>query len=73
MEHEKIKKGFIEAYDTHGDSIFRFCLVKTSNRDVAQDLMQETFMRYWQQLRDGKRMKHEKAFLFTVAPFFFFS
>lgn len=58
---------FNECYDCYADSIFRFCLVKVSNRDVALDLTQETFTRLWDMIRTDKDISHPRALLFTIA------
>ncbi len=65
--HIHIKTHFLKVYDTYANSIFRFCLVKTSNHEKAQDLTQEVFMRLWQALREGKKFTNERAFLYAVA------
>lgn len=54
-------------YETHADSIFRYCFFKTSDRDVALDLTQDAFMRVWDYLAGGKKIDNMNAFLFTVA------
>lgn len=67
MEQNTLKDTFKETYDLYADAIFRLCVLKTSNEDVAVDLMQETFMRYWAQLSRGKEMRNTRAFLYTIA------
>ena len=58
---------FEDIHKAESDAIFRFCLVRVSNRDQALDLTQETFLRLWQSLTDGKEILNNRAFLFTVA------
>lgn len=67
MEHGAMKDAFLEAFDSYGDAIFRFCMVKVSNKELAEDLTQETFTRYWQALRDGKYMTNTRSYLYTIA------
>ncbi len=67
MEHDTIKAQFLIMYDAYNDAIFRFCLLKVSNRELAQDLTQETFMKYWQVMRKGEVLKNERAYLYTLA------
>ena len=67
MQHETLQTQFLGAYDTYNDAIFRFCLLKVSSREVAQDITQEVFMRYWQNLRKGEDFKNERAFLYAIA------
>lgn len=67
MDHDEMKDAFLRAYDAHGDEIFRFCVMKVTNRELAQDLTQEVFMRFWQQQQRGAVLKNERAFLYTLA------
>lgn len=65
-EHIK-KEEFLTVYDEHGDAVYRRCLFKTSDHEVARDLMQEAFTRTWDYLAAGKDIDNVKAFVFTVA------
>lgn len=67
MNQSSLKESFLQSFDAYSDAIFRFCLVKTSNKELAEDLTQETFMRYWQSLQDGKTMTNTRSFLYTIA------
>ncbi|HUY62787.1 MAG TPA: RNA polymerase sigma factor [Candidatus Paceibacterota bacterium] len=58
---------FLSAYESHADSVYRFGLLKLSDKDAALDLVQDVFMRYWDVLRKDARATHERAFLFTIA------
>jgi RNA polymerase sigma-70 factor (ECF subfamily) len=66
-KHITYEKQFLEAYDQYADAIFRFCLFKTSNRDLALDLAQDTFTKTWDYLQNGKKVKNIQAFLYQVA------
>jgi RNA polymerase sigma-70 factor (ECF subfamily) len=67
MHQKTVQTQFLAAYDAYNDAIFRFCALKVSNRELAQDLTQEVFMRYWQSLRKGEKFKNERAYLYTLA------
>lgn len=68
MEQQNIQKGFIELYNKEADTIFRFCLLRTSDREKATDLTQDTFMRFWDVLsKDSEKIKFKRAFLFKIA------
>jgi RNA polymerase sigma-70 factor (ECF subfamily) len=58
---------FERVYREESDAIFRFCLVRVSNREQAMDITQETFLRLWQSLSQEKEIINSRAFLFTVA------
>ncbi len=63
----RIEKVFGEVYSRESDAIFRFCLLRTSDRDVALDFTQDTFMRFWNSLVLEKDIKNHRTFLFTIA------
>jgi RNA polymerase sigma-70 factor, ECF subfamily len=67
MEHEAIKADFLDAYDLYADEILRFCFFKISDYERAQDLTQEVFTRFWQELRKGVSVQNTRAFLYTIA------
>jgi len=62
-----IARIFEEVYEKESDSIFRFSLVRVSNREQALDITQETFLRLWSSLLEQKEIKNNRAFLFTIA------
>lgn len=66
METDNTSK-FEKIYSSESDMIFRFCLIRVSNREQALDITQETFLRLWQSLSLGKDILNERAFLFTVS------
>jgi len=66
MEIDLTKK-FESIYGEESDAIFRFCLLRVSNREQALDITQETFMRFWQSLQQDKKILSNRAFLFTIA------
>jgi RNA polymerase sigma-70 factor, ECF subfamily len=62
-----VKDEFISLYDEMADQLFRHCFFKLSNRELALDLVQETFTRTWEYIAAGKEVKNIKGFLFKVA------
>ncbi len=67
MNQDTQEKVFVESFSEYGDAIFRFCMVKVSNVELAEDMTQEVFTRYWQYLREGKEMTNTRSFLYTIA------
>ena len=53
--------------DTYGNLLFRLCLFTLGNADDAEDVVQETLIKYMQYAPDFKDENHEKAWLITVA------
>ncbi|MGH7355630.1 MAG: RNA polymerase sigma factor [Candidatus Rokuibacteriota bacterium] len=61
------QRAFAELYERHRRVVFTFLLHVTGARQVAEDLLQETFLRVWRG-RAGYRASGEfRAWLFTIA------
>lgn len=67
MDQDEAKDYFLQIYDTYADAIFRFALMKVSDRELATDLSQEVFTRFWQALREGTTFRNDRALLYTIA------
>lgn len=67
MQQGDMQTIFSETFTTYSDAIFRFCMVKVSNVELAEDMTQEVFTRYWQYLRAEKEMTNTRALLYTIA------
>ena len=65
--HTQAKKAFLEAYASYADSIFRFCLLRLGERERAEDMVQEVFMKTWNYMQEGQEIKSMRAFLYTTA------
>lgn len=65
--NRKVERAFMEMHDSFSDEIFRFCLSKTRNRDLALDITQETFIKTWDYLRNGKTIDLARSFLYKTA------
>ncbi len=65
--HDSSQPAFDKLFQSESDAIFRFCVLRVSDREQAMDLVQETFVRLWQTLEKGTEMTNARAFLFTVA------
>jgi len=57
---------FIKAYDELGDALFRHSFFRVSNRDVALDMVQDTFVKTWQHVERGEKILNLKAYLYHV-------
>ena len=66
-DQTRMQQEFLEAYDTHADALFRFVSLRTRDRENAVDIVQETFVRTWQYLREGNTIDELRAFLFRTA------
>ncbi|MGH9718671.1 MAG: RNA polymerase sigma factor [Bryobacteraceae bacterium] len=62
----KLEQEVVELYDEHSTGLFRYALVITRSRELAQDAVQEAFLRYFLNRRDGTKIQSSKAWLFRV-------
>lgn len=60
-------QAFLAAYDQHADAIFKHCYFRLFNRERAKEIMQDTFLRTWEQMNKGVEIKNIKAFLYRIA------
>jgi RNA polymerase sigma-70 factor (ECF subfamily) len=58
---------FEQAYTDYSDAIFRHCAFRLMDREKGKDLMQETFMRMWNFIEEGKQVDNMRAFLYRIA------
>lgn len=62
-----VQEEFMAAYEEFADAIFRFCILKVSNREQALDIMQDTFTKTWEYASAGNKIENWKAFLYRAA------
>ncbi len=58
---------FNQAYDQYAEAIFRHCYFKTSDRELAQDLMQQTYLQAWTYVSGGQEVRDFRPFLYRLA------
>lgn len=64
--NNKQKDTYLRAYDDYSDGLFRYALFKTSNRELALDLVQDTFTSVWEYMAKGGKIGNIKAFLYRT-------
>lgn len=52
--------------DLHSDGVYRFILKNIRDRDTAQDIVQESYVRMWERVKEISFEK-SRAYLFTTA------
>lgn len=57
---------FIAAYDAHADALFRFAFFSVRDRELAKDLVADTFMKVWSYLAEGKVVENLRAFCYRT-------
>jgi len=58
---------FTTTYDLYRAAILRYCLGKCRDREVGQDLTQETFLRFWLCLERKENILNARALLYRIA------
>jgi len=64
---DNFKIKFIDAYKKYADAIYRYCYFRVYSKQLAEELMQETFMRMWKYLVDGKDIINMQALLYQIS------
>src|SRR5579872_2549207 len=67
MANKDHEKEFLQAYDELSSALFRYCFFKTRDRELAKDILQDTFMKTWAYIQAGNKVKNLKAFLYRSA------
>lgn len=66
MDTDIKHREFMLAYEENADALFRQCFFKVHDRELAKDILQETFTRTWDYLAKGKEILNMKAFLYRT-------
>jgi RNA polymerase sigma-70 factor, ECF subfamily len=58
---------FEALYQRHSREVWALAYARWMNADLAQDIMQEAFLRLWKQWQDGEEILNPRAWLLRVA------
>ncbi len=61
------KDAFCELYDRHAPRVYQYCAQILGNRELAQDYVQEAFLRLLQSADGERRMTNVPAFVLRIA------
>src|SRR5436190_12102930 len=61
------RANFEAIYDRHNREVWALAYARWLNADLAQDIMQETFLRLWRQILEGAKIDNPRAWLLRVA------
>jgi RNA polymerase sigma-70 factor (ECF subfamily) len=61
------REQFEKAYTEFSDAIFRYCYMRVRDRELAKELMQESFMKTWEYNIQEKEIANIKAFVYRTA------
>ena len=64
---QDIKNQYLDAYERYAEAIYRHCFFRVFSKPLAEELTQETFLKTWQYLAEGKKVENLRAFLYRVA------
>lgn len=64
---KEFEQKFLDVYKQNTDAIFRYCFLRLSDRELAKDITQETFLKVWQYAQNDHEITNLRAFLFTTA------
>ena len=51
-----MERDFLATYEENANALFRHCLARVRNRELAKDIVQETFTRTWEYLAKSKHI-----------------
>ncbi|RJQ14333.1 sigma-70 family RNA polymerase sigma factor [Candidatus Parcubacteria bacterium] len=57
---------FLRAYDQLVEGLFRFAAFRVSNKETAEDLVSQVFLRTWEYVQKGNEVQHWKVFLYRT-------
>ncbi len=64
---EVAEKAFAELYQRHSPRVFAYCRRFLGNREEAQDVFQETFIRFFNSAKNDREMTNIPGFLLRIA------
>lgn len=66
-KREHLKRDFNKAYEDHSDALFRYSFYKVSDKEKALDIVQDTFVRFWEFIAADGEVLNTKSFLYRIA------
>lgn len=60
-------EAFAALYDRYAIPVYRHMLFRSGNREMAQDVTSQAFLRTWEHLRKGNNIQSFRAFLYRTA------
>jgi RNA polymerase sigma-70 factor (ECF subfamily) len=60
------KQTFLRAFEEQSDALFRHAFFKIGDREMAKDILQDTFMKTWDYIMSGKEIANMRAFLYKT-------
>lgn len=57
---------FTKACDEYSTALFRYCCFKISDKEVAKDLLQETYMKAWVYITKGEEIQNIRPLFYRI-------
>lgn len=67
MESRCEDQTITDLYKAYAKGLQKYLLTKEENSGLVQDIVQDTFLKFYLQLQNGKEIKHPKSWLYKVA------
>lgn len=67
QKRQHLKKSFDQAYEEHSDALYRYAFFKVSDKEKALDIVQDTFVRFWEYIAADGEVLNTKSFLYRIA------
>lgn len=58
---------FLAAYDQYAEKIYKHIFFRVNNKELAEDMTAETFLKAWNYVAKGEVVKNFKSFLYRIA------
>lgn len=62
----RIEEDFLSAYDKYAPHVLRHAFYRVSDKKLAEDLVQEAFLKTWKYIAKGAEVKNLKTFIYQV-------
>jgi RNA polymerase sigma-70 factor (ECF subfamily) len=66
MDVETPETAFLAAFDAYADALYRHAFFRVSDRELAQDLVSDTFTKTWDFLVSGGNIRQFRPFLYQT-------
>lgn len=66
MIDQKRMEQFLEYYDRYAEALYRHAILRVSSHEYAENLVQDTFLKTWDYLKQDKKIENMRAFLYRV-------
>lgn len=62
----KQEQAYLEAFELYADALYRHCYFRVSDKERAQDIVSDTFMKTWDYLVKGNTVDNFRPFLYRT-------